>query len=339
MIQGCVLENDVLFSKTDFNYSPFETKGKNDSKLTGFSGLNSAKEGESSGNNNCMSGAAIINSIKEQSPAPDSNNITCGLKGTDAIEKSNNTLCKNLECLEECCSYLIPKDLFHEEYGGETTANKSWGTFNNYLSESSIDKSYMSNGPDITDEKQGANNSICSENIYFYTDNNEHESENTTSYKALHTTKSKNQVKNKKPKGAHSSKNNDINIINIRNQSDKRTMVLLRHLSLKMTLKDLNHLMELDLCIDASNKNRTYDFIFFPTNKKTKKAQGCAYINFVNPLHIINFFKKYKKKVFAGQNKVCDIKYADFKTKEEIQKELLGESAEFNDTENNGEKL
>lgn len=139
--------------------------------------------------------------------------------------------------------------------------------------------------------------------------------------------------KNNEKKGFKDKYKNDIILNDIKNGTDKRTMIMIKHIPGKYSLKDLNHIFELDFGIDTQKQNRFYDFIYVPVNKKDNKIHDYAFINFVAPKYIINFYKKYKNKYFPNKKKSCIIKYADIQSKEEIKnKNLTGEPMEFTDT-------
>jgi hypothetical protein len=65
-----------------------------------------------------------------------------------------------------------------------------------------------------------------------------------------------------------------------------------------------------------------YDVVYLPVDYSINLSIGYAFINIVDPMHIILFHEKFYRKswVFVNSNKICDLTYANYQGKEEIIK-------------------
>jgi hypothetical protein len=65
-----------------------------------------------------------------------------------------------------------------------------------------------------------------------------------------------------------------------------------------------------------------YDCLYMPYDYEKKGNKGYAFINFVNPLHILYFHEKFcgKKWPLFESNKICELNSANFQGINEIQK-------------------
>ena len=108
-----------------------------------------------------------------------------------------------------------------------------------------------------------------------------------------------------------------INLDNLIQGKDKRTTVMIRHIPNKYTSEIL--LEEIDVIC----KNK-YDFFYLPIDNDNNCNLGYAFINFVNPLHIIYFYQKFKSRKwkFYKSHKECDLTFAKFQGKSELTANL-----------------
>ena len=104
-----------------------------------------------------------------------------------------------------------------------------------------------------------------------------------------------------------------INLDNILKGIEKRTSVMIRHIPNKYTYKDL--LEE----INTVCKNK-YDFFYLPIDLVNNCNLGYAFINFINPLHIVYFYNIFKSRKWLCFNsqKECDITFAKYQGKNEL---------------------
>ena len=106
---------------------------------------------------------------------------------------------------------------------------------------------------------------------------------------------------------------NKINLDNIIIGSDKRTTLMLRNIPNKYTLNNI---------VDEIGSAfwGKYDCINLPIDYETKLNLGYAFINFTDPLHIIQFFTKFHLKKWSRykSEKKMDMTYADKQGKKDI---------------------
>ena len=124
-----------------------------------------------------------------------------------------------------------------------------------------------------------------------------------------------------KIKSKHNKRNKDnidpsffmINLDNIIKGIDKRTTVMIRHIPNKYSYQDL--LEEINIvCKDK------YDCFYLPLDSENNCNLGYAFINFINPLHIIFFYNTFKSRKWIRFNsyKECDLSFAKYQGKYEL---------------------
>ena len=104
-----------------------------------------------------------------------------------------------------------------------------------------------------------------------------------------------------------------INLDNIIKGIDTRTTVMIRHIPNKYSYKIL--LEEIDtVCKDK------YDFFYLPLDSENNCNLGYAFINFINPFHIIYFYNSFKSRKWLHFNsyKECDLTFAKYQGKYEL---------------------
>ena len=114
-------------------------------------------------------------------------------------------------------------------------------------------------------------------------------------------------------KNNNSSNDNKIKIDDIIIGKEKRTTLMLRNIPNKYTL---NNVIEE---IDRSFWGK-YDYINLPIDYERKLNLGYAFINFVDPMHIILFYETYHLKKWSKykSDKKMDMSYADKQGKKDI---------------------
>ena len=107
---------------------------------------------------------------------------------------------------------------------------------------------------------------------------------------------------------------NLLNLDDIISGKDTRTTVMIRNIPIKYT--DSILIKELE---EFKGK---YDCLYMPYDFEKKGNKGYAFINFVNPLHILYFHEKFcgKKWPLFESNKICELNSANFQGINEIQK-------------------
>lgn len=105
-----------------------------------------------------------------------------------------------------------------------------------------------------------------------------------------------------------------LNLDDIMTGKDTRTTVMIRNIPIKYT--------DVYLTEALSEFNGKYDCLYMPYDYEKNGNKGYAFINFVNPLHILYFYEKFngKKWVHFESSKICEINYAHFQGINEIQK-------------------
>ena len=105
----------------------------------------------------------------------------------------------------------------------------------------------------------------------------------------------------------------EINIDNILKGIDTRTTVMIRHIPNKYSYKNL--LEEINIvCKDK------YDFFYLPQDSENNCNLGYAFINFINPLHIVYFYNIFKSRKWLLFNsfKECDLTFGKYQGKNEL---------------------
>ena len=127
--------------------------------------------------------------------------------------------------------------------------------------------------------------------------------------------KSKNSNKRKifNPLPESEKEKNIINLIDIFQSKDLRTTLMIKNIPNKYTLSSF---------LDEINEffKNTYDIFYLPIDYINKCNLGFAFINFVEPLHIILFYELYRGKKWKKFNsdKICELSYAKFQGRKEL---------------------
>ena len=105
-----------------------------------------------------------------------------------------------------------------------------------------------------------------------------------------------------------------LNLDNIASGKDIRTTIMIRNIPIKYTDEILNETFK-----DFHGK---YDCLYMPYDYEKNGNKGYAFINFVNPLHILLFHERFngKKWVHFESPKICELNMAHFQGVNEIQK-------------------
>ena len=105
-----------------------------------------------------------------------------------------------------------------------------------------------------------------------------------------------------------------LNLDEIVTGKDTRTTVMIRNIPIKYT-DDI-------LIDDLKDFNGKYDCLYMPYDYEKNGNKGYAFINFVNPLHILYFYEKFngKKWPHFESSKICELNCAHFQGINEIQK-------------------
>ena len=210
------------------------------------------------------------------------------------------------------CPQIQPINPFVHKPNNDKITNNT-----NYLP----DINNRENMPSINDKKSKNNSNISSNNI---NNNNTSNNNNNICPKIEQNNNkqklnSKNNVINKSPNLANSKVNSKgekqiLNLDDIVTGKDTRTTVMIRNIPIKYTD---------EILIEALNEfNGKYDCLYMPYDYEKNGNKGYAFINFVNPLHILYFYEKFNGTKWAHfeSSKICELNCAHFQGINEIQK-------------------
>jgi hypothetical protein len=129
---------------------------------------------------------------------------------------------------------------------------------------------------------------------------------------------------NKKPKANIEPKLFLIDLENIIKGIDKRTTIMIRHIPNKYSCQNIIDEINI-VCKDK------YDFFYLPLDFENNCNLGYAFINFIDPLHIIFFYNIFKSRKWLHYNsyKECDLTFAKYQGKHELTSNIeknLGKS-------------
>ena len=198
--------------------------------------------------------------------------------------------------------------------------NNSFANLSNNLSE----KKAKNNNLNL-DEQNNTTNNI---NINF---NNMIYNKMKINYKNVATNKNMNNAANK---SSLKGEKQILNLDDIVSGKDTRTTVMIRNIPIKYTDEILNEAL-----VEFHGK---YDCLYMPYDYEKNGNKGYAFINFVNPLHILYFFEKFngKKWLHFESSKICELNCAHFQGINEIQKHAknfkdLKKTSYYSDKEEN----
>jgi len=105
-----------------------------------------------------------------------------------------------------------------------------------------------------------------------------------------------------------------LNLDNIISGKDNRTTVMIRNIPIKYSDEQLIEALE-----EFKGK---YNCLYMPYDFEKNGNKGYAFINFVNPLHILYFYEKFngKKWTYYESSKICELNVAHFQGINEIKK-------------------
>lgn len=105
-----------------------------------------------------------------------------------------------------------------------------------------------------------------------------------------------------------------INLENIARGIEKRTTVMIRNLPIKYTTTDLEQ--------ELIPFNGRFDCLYIPIDFENKGNKGYAFLNLVNPYHVLLFYEVFQGKCWSRHEskKICELNFAVFQGIEEIRK-------------------
>jgi hypothetical protein len=240
-------------------------------------------------NNNFINNTKIIPNINNIITNNDNNSNNINLKSKN--KESNNIINNNIKNGNNNNGNKI-KEKEKSVSKEKKTKNKS--TINNNNS----NQKFENNNININNFRNNYNNNYKNNNS-IYKNNDSHNS-NINS----------NNNNNNCSKG----EKNLLILDDIISGKDTRTTVMIRNIPIKYTDTILINALE-----EFKGK---YDCLYMPYDYEKKGNKGYAFINFVNPLHILYFHEKFcgKKWPLFESSKICELNSANFQGINEIQK-------------------
>ena len=166
--------------------------------------------------------------------------------------------------------------------------NKIFSNLNNIISENSVN---------IINKNKLNNNSFRNNNS-----NNNYKNNNSNTNNNINNAQCSKGEKNL------------LNLDDIVSGKDNRTTVMIRNIPIKYTE---------DILLEALEEFKgKFNCLYMPFDYEKKGNKGYAFINFVNPLHILYFHEKFngKKWPLFESSKICELNSANFQGINEIQK-------------------
>ena len=196
------------------------------------------------------------------------------------------------------------------KYISNNANNQSQKDSNFYNINNSINnkdnKTKNENEPFLKINKNNISLSKINKNIQKYSSNYNLE-DNSKCNNSLHRKKAINQ------KSDLDINKNIINLLDVFLCKDRRTTLMIKNIPNKYTISSF--LEEINV-----NFKSTYDIFYLPIDYVNKCNLGFAFINFVEPFHIILFYELYRGKKWKKFNsdKICELLYAKYQGKKEL---------------------
>ena len=111
---------------------------------------------------------------------------------------------------------------------------------------------------------------------------------------------------------------------------EKRTSVRIKNIPVKYSNQDFMKEIDTRMGFNMNINYRNYDLFYLPMNYSNTRNLGYAFINFVDPICIIDFLYRFKGIKLKSSNchKECQITFAKYQGRKEITSHLLNSSGE-----------
>ena len=188
--------------------------------------------------------------------------------------------------------------------------NKIFSNLNNIISENSVNIINKNKESNIKQNK-GNNNSSSEEKNKNKLNNNSFRNNNSNNNYKNNNSNTNNNINNAQ---CSKGEKNLLNLDDIVSGKDNRTTVMIRNIPIKYTE---------DILLEALEEFKgKFNCLYMPFDYEKKGNKGYAFINFVNPLHILYFHEKFngKKWPLFESSKICELNSANFQGINEIQK-------------------
>ena len=276
---------NYLYPKMNLNMGYYQPLSNNNTSQKNINQIPTSTSTKTINNNNNK------NNIDNKIPLSNNNNINNNINPTSKFEKKENnksTSSNHNDLINQ--SSNINNENINKQDKKNSDNNYSKNTQNSTTKQSktSPTNSIKSNN------KNNNNNSINS--------NNNNNQKNNHHYKC-----------NEKQTNGKGIKQL-LNLDDIATGKDTRTTVMIRNIPIKYSDEQLIEALE-----EFKGK---YDCLYMPYDFEKNGNKGYAFINFVNPLHILYFHDKFngRKWDYYESAKICELNCAHFQGINEIQK-------------------
>ncbi|CAD8139099.1 unnamed protein product [Paramecium octaurelia] len=98
--------------------------------------------------------------------------------------------------------------------------------------------------------------------------------------------------------------------------SDDRTTLMLKNIPKYMRPSDLRNLLDKDF-------KSQFDFLYLPSDNNKEGNLGYAFVNFLYPETVLQFFKKYNNNKWSINDKqICQLKYAKLQGRRDLMNQI-----------------
>ena len=225
----------------------------------------------------------------------------------------------------------------------KTTSQESnnWQIIKKYLNQNDINKQFQMTQSNFYSAFYDNNNHITNFNIN--SNNNNNNNSNFSSTFPLSNPKNNNNKNNNNYLKQYYSTTNifqnpnlnceneyTINIKNIIQGREKRTSVRIKNIPVKYSNQDLMKEIDSRMGFNKNMNYRNYDLFYLPMNYSNTRNLGYAFINFVDPICIIDFIHRFNGIKLKSNNchKECQITFAKYQGRKEIIEHLFNFSGE-----------
>ena len=256
----------------------------------------------------------ILNDLKKkqiQENVLKTNNISLYYNLVNNIFPLNNE--NNINENNDGINFLLQKEI-NNQILNIPKKNNDEICENLYIINNNSQNSNCFNFSNININNQIQFNPTSLNSLYNNSINSNFDSQNNYNQSKAKSKKSNNQNKKKNNnKIILDPSKNQVNLMNILLCQDNRTTLMIKNIPNKYTISSF--LEEINIYF----KN-TYDVFYLPIDYVNKCNLGFAFINFVEPLHILLFYELYRGKKWKKfkSDKICELLYAKYNNKKEL---------------------
>jgi len=114
--------------------------------------------------------------------------------------------------------------------------------------------------------------------------------------------------------------NFELDIERIKNAEDLRTCIMMKNIPNKYNQNELIN--------EIRNHKGKYNFLYLPIDFKNQANMGYAFVNFLHPLYILDFYKEFHRRRWTKFNspKICEIYYGRIDNLDDLKKHFKSSS-------------